>query len=787
MFKHAASLLFLSLGFAFCAEPTGELTRFETNAPVTDFTLPMFGANGYKIWDLAGKQGRYQSQEHIEIDELRLRVFSGDEQVRVDVTIESPHALVNAKASQARGEGFLYVQGPGYSVTGKKWYWDDKADLLEINSDVQLTFVSDKPDSPPILISSEKLRIETQEAGYHFVFTGKVRVINDRTEMQSPALQAWSERAAEKSGPDARPSGIRRILADQGVVVLQPGRRLTAQKAELPEASLGREIVLTGKPRMHDIVNDAVLTGGQVQIWRDRQQVIVLPEKIAPARVTASLPPTQKNSGKRMEIVGQRMEMNVNAQGQRELSFFERVAVRDPGINLWSDELTAILEKGQDDAVVVDPTRTGGIERIVAKSNVSIDQDNRRTLSQLAEVFPKESRVVLTGAPTTVTDQQNGTVLEGGTITLYRDENRVTVKGCDQNQSHVIMAPLEQKQSTAVTHIYSDTIEMLRGDGAALVRFFDNVKIEGLLMKLQCERLDVYVSQQRKGEAARPASSSLSDIERIEAHGHVRYEQGDIRSESARADIFPRALVDEDIEPLEQGDGEGAQESTPPAPRRQRFVTLFGDPEGKQGPVRPKVFLPETKTTDLLPPASAQRTYPEGEPSAQYLEGVITSDEQELFCEPGASRFFFRGKVELQSENGFMHCDNMEFISTSVDPLDEKSATASFGKPDTVIAQGNVVLAQGTGRATAERATLLLRTGKYILDGNPIVTDSTDDSKVEGYRIILFRGEKRVIVEPAPATPAGGTAPARQRPKVTLPSFGDMGFDRTGKSADKGK
>ena len=71
------------------------MTRFEANAPVSEFSLPKFGENGFKAWDLSGKSGRYVSNERIDIEQLRLRLFSGDEAARVEVTIESPQAVVN--------------------------------------------------------------------------------------------------------------------------------------------------------------------------------------------------------------------------------------------------------------------------------------------------------------------------------------------------------------------------------------------------------------------------------------------------------------------------------------------------------------------------------------------------------------------------------------------------------------------------------------------------------------------------------------------------------------------
>ena len=221
-------------------DPEG-MTRFEANAPVSEFSLPKFGENGFKAWDLSGKSGRYVSNERIDIEQLRLRLFSGDEAARVEVTIESPQAVVNPQQEQAGGKSFLYVHGPGYSVTGRDWFWDDRAKTLKIGRDVQVTFSSGKEGQEPVVISSERLTIETQAQQYYFRFEGKVKVINGDIELETPVLQAWSGRTqTSEAGPQAPQMGhMRRILADDGVVVLQQGRRLTARRAEMPESGGG--------------------------------------------------------------------------------------------------------------------------------------------------------------------------------------------------------------------------------------------------------------------------------------------------------------------------------------------------------------------------------------------------------------------------------------------------------------------------------------------------------------------------------------------------------------------
>lgn len=743
------------------AAQDNSLTRFEAKAPVNDFSLPMFGPDGYKTWDLSGKQGRYVNQNQIDIDGLKLRLFSGDEKGRVEVVIESPKAEVDPKAGKASGPDFLYVNGPGYSVTGRDWFWNEKTKYLEIKKDVQVTFASGGEGSAPIVINSQRLTIETQADSYYFKFQGKVRVLNGGAEMQTPELEAWSSRAGAKTPQAGKLRSMRRILADQGVVVVQEGRRLTAQQAEMPEESGGREIVLTGKPELRDVRSDAILRGGEVRMYRDEQSVKVFPEKPAGegGRVFASLPPSEKSGDRRMEITGARMEMHTAADGARELSFYEKVFVNDPGILVNCDTLTAHLPRGKEpSALTLKDDRSGSVDWISAKGNVLVEQQSRRTHAQEARIYPQKGEAVLTGKPL-VADSVSGAVMEGDKIVLMKEKGKVLVFGSPKEPSRVMLAPLQDASEKAPTYIYSDSFQLTRGKDMSVVTFLDNVRVESGELKMDCGALDVFVDQ-KEGEQSPKASDdqSLGSIARIEARDQVRYRQEDMHGEAARVEVFPRATVKDE-----------AGQSGP-----QRFVTLYGDPSGKKGPVRPKVFL-QGLAADVGGMGPSRQS---GDAAG---ETVVTSDEQELFTDKNGSRFYFRKNVEMLGSDFKMHCDEVEVVSGA------SPEGGRFGKPERVIASGNVVMEQGTRTAKAGLAEVSLRTGKCVLADKPVVTDSADGSRVDGYRITLLRGQNRVFVEGEPPAEGADSPRPRKRPSIVLPPFGDMGFDSLSKSSDKDK
>ena len=89
----------------------------------------------------------------------------------------------------------------------------------------------------------------------------------------------------------------------------------------------------------------------------------------------------------------------------------------------------------------VNPTQkaSGGdepIDRIVASGNVKIKSDNRLAETEHAEYRVNDGILILKGKKSIVTDGKNS--IQGTTITLNRDDGRITVEGNKQNRVKAI-------------------------------------------------------------------------------------------------------------------------------------------------------------------------------------------------------------------------------------------------------------------------------------------------------------------------------------------------------------
>jgi lipopolysaccharide export system protein LptA len=151
---------------------------------------------------------------------------------------------------------------------------------------------------------------------------------------------------------------------------------------------------------------------------------------------------------------------------------------------------------------------------------------------------------------------------------------------------------------------------------------------------------------------------------------------------------------------------------------------------------------------------------------------TITSEQLDMRTTDTESTFLFTGLVTVTGNEISLTCDELEVIALRSDQ-DVNAAIGELGQFKSLIAKGRVKIIQGDRVATCGRAEVLPGEEKIILTENPLVRDR--ESAVTGERMILFRGERRAVVE------SGASGPAR----VTLPPIRDLGFEKKEGEAKK--
>jgi len=110
------------------------------NAPVENFRLPMFNDEGYRAWELRGSKGTYMDGEKVNLEEMIIRLFTGDATGEIQTEITSPDATVLIAENKAVGENGILILNKDFRITGQNWTWFGDDHRVVIEEDVVVTF-----------------------------------------------------------------------------------------------------------------------------------------------------------------------------------------------------------------------------------------------------------------------------------------------------------------------------------------------------------------------------------------------------------------------------------------------------------------------------------------------------------------------------------------------------------------------------------------------------------------------------------------------------------------------
>lgn len=150
-------------------------------------------------------------------------------------------------------------------------------------------------------------------------------------------------------------------------------------------------------------------------------------------------------------------------------------------------------------------------------------------------------------------------------------------------------------------------------------------------------------------------------------------------------------------------------------------------------------------------------------PATPPVPTVIESGAADMVSSATETTFTFRQNVTVTATNMKLLCDELVVVARrGGDP------NATIGKQEnfkSLIAVGNVRIIQGDREATCGRAAVYPGDDKVELTENPVVRSTKEGWVQTGPKMVLYRGERRAVVE--------GTA--TERPRLTLPAMKDLG------------
>jgi lipopolysaccharide export system protein LptA len=124
----------------------------------------------------------------------------------------------------------------------------------------------------------------------------------------------------------------------------------------------------------------------------------------------------------------------------------------------------------------------------------------------------------------------------------------------------------------------------------------------------------------------------------------------------------------------------------------------------------------------------------------------------------------FKDQVVAVGNGIRLECDFLKVVATRVG---DKSATlGKYGRFRYLLATGHVRITQGDRIATSGRAEVFPEEDRIVLTEDPVVRIESEHYQASGPRMILYRGQRRAVIEGTPTN----------RTHISLPPIKDIGF-----------
>ena len=108
------------------------------DAPIEGIQVTMFSDEGYKVWNLKGSSALYQEDGGVEVQELDLEIYQGNDGKEVDMHILSAEAFYASDDRTVAGEGGVFVDGDFYDIEGEEWNYSQDERIVHVTSNVKV-------------------------------------------------------------------------------------------------------------------------------------------------------------------------------------------------------------------------------------------------------------------------------------------------------------------------------------------------------------------------------------------------------------------------------------------------------------------------------------------------------------------------------------------------------------------------------------------------------------------------------------------------------------------------
>ncbi len=475
-----------------------------------------------------------------------------------------------------------------------------------------------------------------------------------------------------------------------------------------------------------------------------------------------------------MRINGESLVVSSENDGEITIFLDRNVRLTDGEFSMNCNRLTLVADsqnRAQSEAESASRgnDRFSSVKKIEALGNVSAIFESKKLSCEAAEFFPREKRILLTGAPKIFAPEE-GFSLSGDRCEILGNDEQIFVYSSkpgtpkEEFQNVKISLPAlnsisqnRSKSGAGTTNFFSErslTTKIVGEDlivskktEATIFDLLGNVKISGDDLDGSCDRIVVFAAPSSKNSQ----SENAGKIQQTSAIGNVELRKNSVKMTGWKATIEHDVVVSEWIQSDDTGeDGEN--------PSR---IVVEADPENVAS-TRPRFFVPETIFGSFSLSIDEKAAKKNAAKEENFSKVMIEGDRLEVLSGTARTRFWLRGNVRIFSDDARAFCNTAEGL------LSPAGTTKKFS-PQKIICRGDIEISHDETSAFGDLLEIFPPKNIAVLRGNSRLSrrDGTEILPVNDRFVLemktrkLQTGKKAVFDENADQV---------SRPKITIPA-----------------
>ncbi|HBO57015.1 MAG TPA: hypothetical protein DD622_01105 [Opitutae bacterium] len=542
-----------------------QVVDFVPSAPIKNFRFPHFGENGYTQWVLKGAEGIYDDSNKIRVKKMGLRIYTGDKNMDLDLSLDSPFAVLRLDENKAQSEESITIIGGNFHITGNGWTWNGTTKEISVLKNTRVEFKEtfaesitgnsiENNEGQITVITSDRLNLRTAVDAHHFNFLEDVEIDSSAMLLSADALQAIAILPSNLPNPISSPvkvkiNSLKEIRARGGVVIKHSDRIIRAQAADFfPLKQLAH---FGGKPEIE--LMGAYLSGEAIRAQSGAIELLGSDEHGRAQMLlyeTGGLGFDASTTISTDTIVLAYKILIQDHHDKNLFQFTDMAEVFSGNLQIKAKKITVGAHKGSTPKDLINqPIQVGKIEDIIADTDVQINRSGQQVTCQNALIYPLKGRAELSGNPHILFGASS---VSGHRMDLLKNESYVYGSAEDnknvlvelpamQNLGNIEINPPTENNDTREIELEKTIVKCMQLhilDQLDHTLFIckDMVNVTGTNLIVDCERLEVTASGKGITDSK---SESMDDmkIAKIQADENVKIQQVD-RIAAANSALF---------------------------------------------------------------------------------------------------------------------------------------------------------------------------------------------------------------------------------------------------------